>query len=421
MSLGSLYTRVQCVGFLDAAKLHFKSEFLFRTHITQSQEMEQENKFQVLTFDQVNRLHSVLSQTVFIHGRGNFPTLEVPLKDLIDVVSAGLKEEGLKVRDLRLNGSTASNILSSERNCSYNDIDLIFGVEIRSNSHLQQIKCVVLNSLLNFFPSGVSKDRMNSCTLKEAYVQKMVKVSNDNDRWSLISLSNNEGKNVELKFVDSMRRQFEFSVDSFQIVLDSLLGFYKLSPVPMKPNFFPTVVAESVYGDIKVALYHLDNKLIATRNPEEIRGGGLLKYCNLLVRNYQPESYGEIKILERYMCSRFFIDFSDLHQQQQKLESYLANHFIGDVRGQYEYLMVLYQIVASSTVCLMVHERKQTLRLINYMAKQHNRRNYLQVIHYGDNSPVAYSPYVVPSGYVLPCVETQEWNPYVCPNLVPVH
>lgn len=378
--------------------------------------MELKNNCQVLTFDQVNRLHGVLSQTVFIHGRGNFPTLEVPLKDLIETVTAGLKDEGLKIRDLRLNGSTASNILSTESNCAYNDIDLIFGVEIRSNSHLQQIKCVVLNSLLNFFPIGVSKDRMNSCTLKEAYVQKMVKVSTDNDRWSLISLWNNEGKNVELKFVDSMRRQFEFSVDSFQIILDSLFGFYKLSPVPMKPNFFPTVVAESVYGDIKVALHHLDNKLIATRNPEEIRGGGLLKYCNLLVRNYVPENFEEIKVLERYMCSRFFIDFNDLQQQQQKLESYLANHFIGDEQGQYEYLMVLYQIVASSTVCLMGHERKQTLRLIDFLAKQHSFVSYMPVVMYGHNT---YS--LVPgSGYMVPVSESnQNYNPYPYNNLVP--
>lgn len=376
--------------------------------------MELNNNCQVLTFDQVSRLHNVLNQTVFIHGRGNFPTLEVPLKDLIETVTVGLKEEGLKIRDLRLNGSTASSILSSENNCSYNDIDLIFGVEIRSNSHLQQIKCVVLNSLLNFFPIGVSKDRMNSCTLKEAYVQKMVKVSNDNDRWSLISLWNNEGKNVELKFVDSMRRQFEFSVDSFQIILDSLLGFYKLSPVPMKPNFFPTVVAESVYGDIKVALYHLDNKLIATRNPEEIRGGGLLKYCNLLVRKYLPENFEEIKILERYMCSRFFIDFSDLQQQRQKLESYLANHFIGDDRGQYEYLMVLYHIVSSSTVCLMGHERKQTLRLIDFLAKQHSAIQYVPVIMYGDKS---YS-FVHPTSYVMPVHDRQDCFAYYS-NAVP--
>lgn len=332
--------------------------------------MENYNTQQVLTFDQVSRLERVLNQVVQVHGRGNFPTLDVHLRSLINTVSSGLKNEGLKIKDIRLNGSTASYILSQDNITAYNDIDLIFGVEIRSHSHLQQIKTVVLSSLLDFLPSGVSKDKMSSCTLKEAYVQKMVKVSNDNDRWSLISLTNNDGKNIELKFVDAMRRQFEFSVDSFQIKLDSLIGFYKLSTVPMKPNFFPTVVAESVYGDIKLALFHLDNKLIATRNPEEIRGGGLLKYCNLLVRNYFPENFNEIHMLERYMCSRFFIDFGDVEQQRLKLESYLASHFIGEDHTKYQYLMILFSIVSNSTICLMGHERRQTLRLITSLAKR---------------------------------------------------
>ncbi|WP_227636429.1 terminal nucleotidyltransferase, partial [Klebsiella pneumoniae] len=115
-------------------------------------------------------------------------------------------------------------------------------------------------------------------TLKEAYVQKLVKVNTEQDRWSLISLSNNNGRNVELKFVDSIRRQFEFSVDSFQIVLDSMLSYYELAQTPMSQAFHPTVSGESVYGDFSMALSHLRNKLIATKRPEEIRGGGLLKY-----------------------------------------------------------------------------------------------------------------------------------------------
>jgi len=82
---------------------------------------------------------------------------------------------------------------------------------------------------------------MSQCALKEAYVSKMVKVC-EGDRWSLIALGNgqpssshNKGRScsVELKFVDVMRRQYEFSVDSFQIVLDSLMLFYKCSTVPM--------------------------------------------------------------------------------------------------------------------------------------------------------------------------------------------
>ena len=84
---------------------------------------------------------------------------------------------------------------------------------------------------------------MSACALKEAYVSKMVKVC-EGDRWSLIALGNGQptqgpngnksrGCSVELKFVDNMRRQYEFSVDSFQIVLDSLMLFYKCATVPM--------------------------------------------------------------------------------------------------------------------------------------------------------------------------------------------
>ncbi len=206
--------------------------------------------------------------------------------------------------------------------------------------------------------------------LQEAYVQKMVKVCNDSDRWSLISLSNNRGKNVELKFVDSLRRQFEFSVDSFQIKLDSLLLFYECSENPMAKTFHPTIIGESVYGDFATALDHLRNKVICTRNPEEIRGGGLLKYCHLLVRDFRAASESEMKSLQRYMCSRFFIDFSDISEQQRKLESYLQNHFVGLEDRKYDYLTTLHGVVNESTVCLMGHERRQALGLIAMLAVQ---------------------------------------------------
>lgn len=196
----------------------------------------------------------------------------------------------------------------------------------------------------------------------------MVKVCNDSDRWSLISLSNNRGKNVELKFVDSLRRQFEFSVDSFQIKLDSLLLFYECSENPMAETFHPTIVGESVYGDFSEALDHLRHKFICTRNPEEIRGGGLLKYCHLLVRGFRAASESEMKSLQRYMCSRFFIDFPDIGEQQRKLESYLQNHFVGLEDRKYDYLMTLHGVVNESTVCLMGHERRQTLGLIAMLA-----------------------------------------------------
>ncbi|CAG2067804.1 unnamed protein product, partial [Timema podura] len=223
---------------------------------------QQQQRLAVLSYEQVRRLNDVMDEVVSIHGRGNFPTLEVRLRDLVTLVRAKLEAEtsagggGMQVRDIRLNGGAASHVLTSSASPqNYNDLDLIFGIELSTPRNFDRIKNAVLASLFDLLPEGVSKKRITSCSMKEAYVGKMVKVNHDGDRWSLISLGNSRGhRNVELKFVDTMRRQFEFSVDSFQI-----------------PDY--------------------------------------------------------IKNLERYMCSRFFIDFSDIGQQRAKLENYLWNHF----------------------------------------------------------------------------------------------
>ncbi|XP_006219180.1 terminal nucleotidyltransferase 5D [Vicugna pacos] len=327
-----------------------------------------EIRFGNLTWDQVMTLNQVLDEVIPVHGRGNFPTLEVKPKDIIHVVKDQLIEQGITVKNTRLNGSTASYILASHNGISYKDLDIFFVVELPSDQEFQVVKDAVLGCLLDFLPKGVKKEKLTLKTMKDAYVQKMVKVCNKHDRWSLISLSNNTGKNVELKFVNSLRRQFEFSVDSFQIVLDPMLDFYSDKNGKLTKEICPAVVAESMYGNFQEAMTHLQCKLISTRKPEEIRGGGLLKYSNLLVRDFKPACEAEIKTLERYMCSRFFIDFPDVAEQQKKIESYLHNHFIGEEKSKYDYLMTLHGVVNESTVCLMGRERRQTLNMISLMA-----------------------------------------------------
>uniref|UniRef100_A0A3Q4HU51 polynucleotide adenylyltransferase n=1 Tax=Neolamprologus brichardi TaxID=32507 RepID=A0A3Q4HU51_NEOBR len=316
----------------------------------------QNSRFHNLTLEQVQALDKVLTEVIPIHGRGNFPTLQVRAKDIIRVVKDRLVERNIQVKDIRLNGMTASHILVKDNGLGYKDLDIIFGVELPRQEDFQVIKEVVLGSLRDLLPSGVNRRKITCLTMKEAYVQKMVKVFNEHDRWSLISLSNNRAKTVGLRFVSSLRRQFEFSVDSFQIILD-----------PGEPTI--TVEAECMYGDFNQAMDHLRNRLIATHNPEEIRGGGLLKYSDLLVRNFRPASETEIKSLERYMCSRFFIDFPDVGEQQRKIEAYLQCHFIGsEETSKYDYLMTLRRVIDESTVCLMGHERRQTLNMITVLA-----------------------------------------------------
>ena len=350
----------------------------------------------VLTYEEVNRLDEVLASVIQVHGRGNFPTLEVKPKEFIKLLTTRFNQQEFSITDYRLNGSTASYVLNgqceSQDDYTYNDLDLIFNVKLRTSSDFMTVKNSVLETLMDFLPKEVSKERISCCIMKEAYVKKMVKVTNKQDTWSLISLTNEKGRNIELKFVDSMKRKFEFSVDSFQIVLDSLIKLQEVTEVSISPTLYPSVTAESVYGDFEEARYHLENKLIATKNPEEIRGGGLLKYCSLLCRDFEPVSK-EVQTMEKYMCSRFFIDFKDILSQQHKLESYLQSHSLDSAEKRYKYLTILYDVVENSTVCLMGHERRQTLRMILDLANQvFHPTNYQQITVFYSVPPYMQQP-----------------------------
>ena len=345
----------------------------------------------VLNWEQVKKLDDLLNYSIPIHGRGNFPTLNVTLKDFIRNLNSKLSNSDVSLKDIRINGGVASYILTSMTDYQYSDIDIIFYCTLIDDkvNNFDKIKQCVFDCLLDYLPSQTKKDKISPIHLKEAYVMKMVKVC-DNDVWSLISLCNNDNQNIELKFVDKMKRQFQFSVDSFQIHLSSLLNYYDyqssststttkaVTSCDMNHNFYPKVVAESIYGNFAEAKFHLDNKLIATKLPEEIRGGGLLKYCNLKVRGYTPADETLMKSQEKYMCSRFFIDFNDIEAQKYMLITYIASHFNADFYLRYNYLIKLFDIVSKSTVCLMNHERRLTLELISQLADSYQTQIFLQ-------------------------------------------
>uniref|UniRef100_A0A1I8EX72 polynucleotide adenylyltransferase n=1 Tax=Wuchereria bancrofti TaxID=6293 RepID=A0A1I8EX72_WUCBA len=346
---------------------------------------------------QVERLRSVLNEQVEIHGRGNFPTLSVRLHDLIICVRDSLRAAGIGPKNVKMNGGAASYVVATEE-FAYSDLDLIFPMSFESEQSFDSVRSAVFDAMVQLMPESTNKEKISANTLKDIYIRKMVKVS-DGDRWSLFSLHNDFGRCIELKFVDRMRRQFEFSVDSFQITLDVLLDR------PDHPK--PIITAESMFGDINKALQHLNERLIDTRRPEEIRGGGLLKYCHLLTRGYKAARPNKCRQLERYMCSRFFIDFPEVSSQEVKLRAYLDNHFgtedqvtvfsiiLGILKilthfekkyrlysflltDKYDYLLLLYRVISESTVCLMSHERRQTLSMVDRLAYQLSVNMYYQ-------------------------------------------
>lgn len=337
-----------------------------------------------LSFSQVSKLNTVLSTEMEIHSHNNFPSLTITPASLVRVVKQNLLKSGICIGDIRMNGSAASYCICDDSDnhprIRYNDIDLIFGVTIKDDSDFHVIKEAVMKSLPDFLPEVVCKSNITSQLMEETYVRKMVLVSNRNSRWSLISLGDSSSTSVattiELKFVDTIRRKYEFTVDSFQILMDSYFDFNQCaeeSPVSMSQMFFPSVYAISVYHNYDEAINHLNNRLIHTEAPEEIRGGGLLKYCSLLVNGFKPADEKQMSHLEPYMCSRFFIDFPTEMVQYTKIEKYVTSRFVqhsGNGEGArkgVEFLEILFAVVSSRAKCLIESERLKTMRIILYI------------------------------------------------------
>jgi len=132
----------------------------------------------VLNWEQVQRLDTILTSSIPIHGRWSFPTLEMKPRDIVKVVRSRMEEKRIHVREVRLNGSAASYVLHEDSGLGWKDLDLIFCAELKGEMEFQIVKDIVLDCLLDFLPEGVNKEKITPVTLKVEGVCRLYCVSN---------------------------------------------------------------------------------------------------------------------------------------------------------------------------------------------------------------------------------------------------
>ena len=328
-----------------------------------------------LSFEQTQRVARVLSEDIKITPRQeNYPTLTVSPLAITRLIRKHLVEKGISVNEVQFKGSGASFCLvdDSRRHPAiyYNDLDIGFQVKLRSEFEFFTIREEVLNSLLHFFPEETPKNSITSFMLQNTYVNNMVKICNDENQWSLVSLGGESGMSIEFTFVHQIERQYKFSIDSFHISLDPMLSFLDASDIKSLmqagPDSIPRVHAICLYGNHSEALDHLNKRLICTNSPEQIRGGGLLKYCSLRVTGFKPVN-GTVETLESTMSTRFLRDFPVPEDQYRIINQYLITHYPppGELANALNFLEVLMG-VSSSSQCEM-KSRRHLIEITNEM------------------------------------------------------
>ncbi|CAF1179856.1 unnamed protein product [Rotaria sp. Silwood1] len=455
-----------------------------------------------LTSEQTDKLRRVLTPTIPIYPSpptSSFPTLHIIPKDFLRKLLIKLYQHSIDIKAIRLHGGAASYVLINDSDFVYRDIDILFLINTSLSSQQQTtlfssnnqpylcdvwtiIKYIISSCLIEYIPNTSICTQYFISSVLDTYTKKNIKINSEQDSWALLSLQNLLGQNLELKFVENLKRQWQFSVDSFQIdikpllfeninqllsnsdsittkiqtknlIIDAINGVtiiknnhqnnnnnnneHNISTSPLQFGFFsPSSLSNineyenpiqcqtlatittiktsknnnsslksrsrsrnpsestvddndsnsslqfqlsinedvddgievdaddspnedddhvyhtpidkdhistiskislssnnlievfSAYKDLHQALYHLNNKLIATYEPETMRGGGLLKYCDLLARNYKLYDVAIMIHMQRYMCSRFFIDYKTIPEQIYVIAQYVATHFL---------------------------------------------------------------------------------------------
>ena len=64
-----------------------------------------------LTYQQVERLTDVVDTQLQVPGRGNYPTLNMSVRMLVEAVRRRLDADDMAVNDIRINGGAASYIV----------------------------------------------------------------------------------------------------------------------------------------------------------------------------------------------------------------------------------------------------------------------------------------------------------------------
>ncbi|CAF2757542.1 unnamed protein product [Rotaria sp. Silwood2] len=347
---------------------HIDNSYISKSLLSlQSFSFEQQIDFDynssILNLSQTKRLFSLIDSPILISSKTTLPTLTVIPSIFLIRLKNEAQQRGLDLHDIKLSGGAASFVLDPTGDLAFRDLDFLISVnDVTTELNWSNIKQAVFDSL-----PLPNHENQHLCT--EIYTDKMIRIINEHDRWGLISLRNVDGRNLELKFVEHMKRQYQFSVDSFQILLDPLLNFFYLTrKFHLNSINFPTIIVLSSYGNFSEALQHLHYRLIDVKAPEELRGGGLLKYCDLFARGFRPTNQTQMKDLQRYMCSRFFIDFRDSLTQEQVLFKYVTSHFGTDYDVRYRFLRCLYDVISTDSVWLSGFERICFLRTISTMS-----------------------------------------------------
>ncbi|EGT47593.1 hypothetical protein CAEBREN_08497 [Caenorhabditis brenneri] len=273
------------------------------------------NTSAILSPDQLARLRKIIQTG--IHSDDGQLLMRVHMGELLMELINNFSDRALPIRRAFLVGGAASHIINEEY--GYTDSDLELEIDPgypTSRREERNIFDGIREAIFDMLRKKMEKAKFNmeDSGLIEKFIAKKVLIHNETEAWSLFSFHHVNKANLEIKSVLRMGRKYQFASDSLRIDLTPLLGD------------FGDFHVSSSYGTVQEVTDILRDKIIKTKQPENIHGGGLLKYCLLKAKGFKDnESKLLSKKLRKAMADGFLRTF-----EKGTTTKFLQNHFKGD-------------------------------------------------------------------------------------------
>ena len=280
-----------------------------------------------LNKEKTEKLNKLMEEEYEISSKDGTISFKVSMTLLLKKLRKKLWERRIIIISIRLVGSGASFVVSENIERDLNDLDFSFYITDGGRFFdILEIEEDVLGELMEQF-TGLPYDTSQRREIYDKFCLDSVKVESGirNEAWSLITIGKKQSQTIDIKFVYKSKRSYVFSTDSFEVVFDNLFPSPReeQQQIESKNNNEPVITVESIYGNYDEAIKHMNDNILCTNNPEEIRRG-IFRYSYELAKGKKPKSEEELHLLDKTFTDSFLAE--ENIQFEEILAKFLQKH-----------------------------------------------------------------------------------------------
>lgn len=287
-----------------------------------------ETSYRILSKEEVERVVEIVGSDLVNTPRVLYPSINCTVQQLIVNVRHRLELAHVQVRDIRLTGCLASSVFAGS-DTAFNtcrNVELLF--QLVADGQTTYDLDVLAEEAVRGAEDLVTSPYDKRSLRRMMTVTRCPSGSMSGDLWTRVTMNCRQGRHVNMLFAVTLTSQLDFSVDSLEIRIETLI-MYLMQYDKLASgfeHFYPSLAVYSRCGDVRFALRQVANRILFARAAHELRDQSLLRYCHLRTAGFSLDSRFDEDSVEQAVCTRFLIENRTVASQERQIDTYMTSY-----------------------------------------------------------------------------------------------